>query len=72
MASEQELEQVARDINVLASFLGTRDVPSLTPKALDERYGIAQADVMALFGAPSSPAGTSWRTPCAQVSHAPT
>lgn len=50
MASEQELEQVARDVNVLASFLGTRDVPSLTPRALDERYGVAQADVMALFG----------------------
>lgn len=50
MASEQELEQVARDVNVLASFLGMRDVPSLTPKALDERYGVAQADVMALFG----------------------
>ena len=32
MASEQELEQVARDVNVLASFLGTRDVPSLVIK----------------------------------------
>lgn len=42
--------QLAHDMNVLARFLGRRDVPTLTRDALQGRYGFAQADVMALFG----------------------
>lgn len=50
MGSEESLEQVARNINTLASFLGMRDVPARSRDALVARYGFEQADVMALFG----------------------
>lgn len=43
-------ERFANDMNVLAGFLGARDVPELTQAALRARYGFHQADVMALFG----------------------
>jgi uncharacterized SAM-binding protein YcdF (DUF218 family) len=41
---------VANDINMLAAYLGIRDVLELTQGALQSRYGFKQADVMALFG----------------------
>lgn len=50
MGSEESLEQVARDINALSSFLGMRDVPTLCRNTFVARYGFEQADVMALFG----------------------
>lgn len=43
-------EQLAADINELAGFLGPRDVPALTPDALEGAVGTRRADVMALFG----------------------
>lgn len=45
-----DLVQIADDMNILAGFLGRRDVPELTRDALAARYGWRQADVMALFG----------------------
>lgn len=45
-----EAVDVAHDMNVLAAFLGRRDVPTLTQAALEARYGFGRADVMALFG----------------------
>lgn len=45
-----DLRQVADDMNVLAGFLGRRDVPELSQGALEARHGWRQADVMALFG----------------------
>ena len=43
-------EKVAKDINILASFCGKRDLPELTQKALGDKYSLKQADVMVLFG----------------------
>lgn len=37
-------------VNDLAEFCGARDVPELTPEALEARYGFRRADAMALFG----------------------
>ena len=42
--------QLAEDINELAAFLGPRDVPALTPEAIEGRLGARQADAMVLFG----------------------
>ena len=42
--------QLAEDINELAAFLGPRDVPALTPEAIEWRLGARQADAMVLFG----------------------
>ena len=42
-------EKVAKDINILASFGGKRDLPELTQKALEDKYSLKQADVMVLF-----------------------
>lgn len=42
--------QWAKNVDVLAEFLGVRDVPELTQSALRKKYGFAQADVMVLFG----------------------
>lgn len=50
MESKVGLERVAQDINTLASFLGMRDVPTLSRNAFVACYGFEQADVMALFG----------------------
>lgn len=47
---EKSLGQVARDMNVLAGFVGTRDVPELVPDELRRALGRPCADVMALFG----------------------
>ena len=38
------------DINTLADYLGPRDLPALTPAALEGKYGIPQADAFVLFG----------------------
>ncbi len=46
----EHLERVAHDMNVLAAFLGMREVPELTQNALEAKYGFRQADVLALFG----------------------
>lgn len=42
--------QAANDFNLLISFLGKRDIQSLTKEALFQRYQIAQADLLILFG----------------------
>jgi len=42
--------QWAENVDILAEFLGVRDVPELTQSALRQKYGFAQADVMVLFG----------------------
>lgn len=42
-------EKVAKDINILASFCGKRDLPELTQKALEDKYSLKHADVMVLF-----------------------
>ena len=44
------LEEVARDMNVIAGFVGTRDVDALVPSELERVIGEPRADVMALFG----------------------
>ena len=44
------MEKIADNINILGSFCGKRDVPELTQEQLERAYGIAQADVMVLFG----------------------
>ena len=44
------MEQMAKQVNILARFLGRRDVPELTHECLMSRYGFPQADVMVLFG----------------------
>ena len=42
--------KVAENINVLAKFLGIRDIDALNQEELFNRYGIHQVDVMVLFG----------------------
>ncbi len=44
------MQKLAAHINTLAAFCGQRDIAQLTPQALQQTYGIAQADVMVLFG----------------------
>jgi len=44
------MENIARNINVLGEFCGKRDIPRLSTACLQEKYAIAQADVMVLFG----------------------
>lgn len=44
------LEEVARDMNVIAGFVGARDVDALVPSELERVIGEPRADVMALFG----------------------
>lgn len=45
------------DINTLADYLGPRDLPALTPAALEGKYGIPQADAFVLFGGSILPGG---------------
>ncbi|MBT8924554.1 hypothetical protein BTI79_05570 [Lactobacillus delbrueckii subsp. bulgaricus] len=45
------------DINTLADYLGPRDLPTLTPAALEGKYGIPQADAFVLFGGSILPGG---------------
>ena len=44
------LEDIANNINTLGDFCGKRDVAELTSEQIYKKYGIAQADVMVLFG----------------------
>ena len=44
------LQEIADSINLLGRFCGRRDVPALNRDQLWQRCGVAQADVMALFG----------------------
>lgn len=44
------LQQTASDMNVLACFLGRRDIGELSPAALEQACGIHSADAMVLFG----------------------
>ena len=43
-------QNIAECINILGRFCGPRDVAELTRSQLQRRYGLEQADVMALFG----------------------
>lgn len=43
-------QETAEAINKLGAFCGKRDVAELTRECLMEKFGIAQADVMVLFG----------------------
>jgi len=45
-----KLERIAENINILARFLGMRDLEELTPACLQAVCGVRQADVMVLFG----------------------
>ena len=44
------LERIAENINILGAFCGKRDISELSSQALEEKYGIFQADVFVLFG----------------------
>lgn len=44
------LQKIADAINLLGRFCGRRDVSELSREQLQERFGVGQADVMALFG----------------------
>lgn len=44
------LEQMAEDMNTIGRFCGVRDVEELTSEQLYQKFGIAQADVMVLYG----------------------
>ena len=43
-------EEIVEKMNILGAFLGKRDLPELSRKALETKYGFSQADVMVLFG----------------------
>lgn len=45
-----DLNDIAKDINILGAFCGKRDIPELTTEQLVEKYGLQQADIMVLFG----------------------
>ena len=45
-----DLENIAKNINILGSFCGKKDIPELTSEQLFKKYGFRQADVMVLFG----------------------
>ena len=51
---EKEMEALTKStaecVNILGHFCGKRDIETLTSSALQEKYGIAKADVMVLFG----------------------
>lgn len=44
------MKAIADSINLLGEFCGKRDVPALTAGSLQKHCGVAQADVMVLFG----------------------
>ena len=46
----KNLQQRARNINVLGAFLGMRDLSELSVQGLKARCGLKQVDVMVLFG----------------------
>ena len=43
-------EEIVEKMNILGAFLGKRDIPELSRKALETKYGFSKADVMVLFG----------------------
>lgn len=45
-----DLQKTARAVNMLASFLGRRDIRELTKKALTDAYQISEADLLILIG----------------------
>jgi hypothetical protein len=45
------LETVADKVNTISEFLAKRDVPALNGEELKKKYGVAQADLLILFGA---------------------
>ena len=45
-----KIEDIAEKLNILGDYLGVRDISSLTPEALYEKYGVPKADVLVLFG----------------------
>lgn len=45
-----DLRTIAQQVNTLAAFCGPRDIPQLSTKSLQEKYGFSQVDVMVLFG----------------------
>lgn len=44
------LEQQVTDLNILASFLARRDLPTLSREALQEVYSVPQVDLLILLG----------------------
>lgn len=42
--------KISEALNVLGDFCGKRDIPELSQKELERKYGISQADVFVLFG----------------------
>lgn len=46
-----DYEKIAEWINILSDFCGPRDLPELSSKTLHHKYGIAQADLLIMFGA---------------------
>ena len=45
-----ELEEIARNLNLLGSFCGKRDLQSLTQEEMERVCGQRRADCMILFG----------------------
>jgi uncharacterized SAM-binding protein YcdF (DUF218 family) len=45
-----DIYKIANNLNTLSDFLGKRDIHSLSPAALEEKYQISQADLLILFG----------------------
>lgn len=45
-----DLRGVAADMNVVARFLGVRDLPALAAASVKRAFGQPRADVMVLFG----------------------
>lgn len=48
--TNNQLQQIVNNINVLGDFLSQRDVPLLSREALQKTYGCSQADLLILFG----------------------
>lgn len=48
--ADMSLERIASAINTLGGFLGMRDVPELSARAIHDLTGRERADVMVLFG----------------------
>ena len=46
----EDLRGVATDMNVVARFLGVRDLPALAAASVKRAFGQPRADVMVLFG----------------------
>ena len=42
--------EICEALNILSEFCGKRDIPELSQKELERKYGFSQADVFVLFG----------------------